>query len=156
MDKLEYLTQIVGKEKAEALVSTMQKSQEQLKDAGVVSKQAAAPPAPVSDKPVVPAHVMEAISKELGIHELSEFVAQAQVSLEKVPLLEAALQAMSKSTDEQIAEKIAPPAYAWMKKERPTEKDTNIIDEGDALLKNKPETGWLSEATGTKPIPQTA
>lgn len=156
MDKLEYLTQIVGKEKAEALVSTMQKSQEQLKDAGVVSKQAATPPVPANEKPVVPAHVMEAISKELGIPELSEFVAQAQIAIEKVPLLEAAVQAMSKSTDEQVAEKIAPPAYAWMSKSRPSEKDTNVIEEGDALLKNKPETGWLSEATGTKPIPQTA
>lgn len=157
MDKVEYLTQIVGKERADALLSTMEKSQADLKDAGVVSKQAAAPaPDPQKETPVVPAHVMEAISKELGIPELSEFVAQAQVAMEKLPVLEAALQAMSKSTDEQIADKIAPPAYAWMTKTRPSEKEANVIQEDDALLKNKPETGWLSEATGTKPIPQTA
>src|SRR5258706_10571134 len=101
---------------------------------------------------------MKEIMEKLDIAGLSQFVAEAKDAMDKVPLLEKALKELSATKDDDLANLIAPPAnvLAWSQKDkRPSQKQDNKIEEGDELLKNKPETGWLSEATNTKAIPTT-
>lgn len=169
MDKLEYLTKLMGDPaRAQALLKEQtQVAQEELTAAGVTSKDAktepgttpATPaPAPASAVPTIPDHVMKEIVEKLDIPALSEFVAKANAEMEKIPVLEGLVKQLLAGNDEVLANMISPPAgatLAWseIQKARASESDKNTVQEGDTLLENKPQLGWLSEATNTRPIP---
>lgn len=168
MDKLAYLAQFIGKDRAKELIEDKTaEAQQALQNAGVESKEKkeeAPAEAPKQETP--PAPDTEAIVKELmtklDIEGLNAFVTKAQEAIDKVPLLETAItelkkenETLTKDQDEKLAEMIAPPAFAWsVKKEmRASEAKETVVKTGDALLDAKPEVPWLSVATGTKPIP---
>lgn len=164
MDKVKYLATLMGpgsEERAEALVKSQTgMAQKELTAAGIASKEAqpapAAPQTPTPATDVVPDHVMKEIMEKLDIPGLNEFVVKANEAIEKVPLLEAALKELAANSDEALAAKISPPGQtlAWSQKDkRPSQSENNLVEGEDALLKNKPETGWLSAETGTKPVP---
>lgn len=158
MDKKKYLAGFVGEERAEELLKQTETAQKDLTDAGVISKDAKPAPASATPAPAdsaIPEHVMKEIMEKLDIPGLNEFVIKANDAIEKVPVLEALVKELLANKDTALADMISPPGQtlAWSQKaKRPSESDQNTVDEGDPLLKNKPETGWLSEATGTKPV----
>jgi len=160
MDKKKYLAEIVGKEKADAFLALTEQTQEDLLAAGIKTA-AAQTPAPktdttTEDKPLVPEAVMKEIAAKMDIPGLNEWVIKANDALEKVDVLEHFVKELLAKKDDDLADMIAPPGntLAWSQKEkRPSQKSDNTVEEGDTLLKNKPVTGWLSEATGTKAIP---
>lgn len=160
MNKLDYLAGFVGKERAEELIKQTETAQTDLTAAGVISKDAKAAPTPAATPATadtaIPEHVMKEIMEKLDIPALSAFVEKAQGEMEKVPVLEALVKQLLASKDEDLANMISPPSQtlAWSQKQRASEKDDNVLGENDQLLKSKPQTGWLSEATGTKPIPE--
>jgi len=163
MNKLDYLAQFVGKERAIELIEQTATAQKELKDAGVVSKEAPAPVPPVVEKTALVdenliKELMGRLTTELDLPALSDFVTKAQEAMEKVEVLEAALKELSISEDDRLADKIAPPiaTLAWSQKNRASESEKTIVKPGDKILEAQPEPGenWLSKATGTRPIPQ--
>lgn len=165
MDKKEYLAQFVGKERAEELIAQTAIAQKELKDAGIVNKEATAAPVPdpVTPEPViVPAAVDETVVKELmtrltkdlDIQGLNEFVTKAQEAMEKVPLLETALKELQGSEDEHLAAKISPPATTFAWSHRASESPDNVV-KAKEKVGEEPTPGefWLSDATGTTPVP---
>jgi len=160
MNQLEYLTSLLGsKEKAEqALVLKTSMAKKELDEAGVESKEkpTATAQTPTPAESAIPEHVMKEIMEKLDIPGLNEFVIKANDAIEKVSLLEAVIKELSANKDEELANLISPPTQtlAWSQKQRASESDKNVLKEDDELLKAKPQTGWLSEATGTKPIPE--
>lgn len=175
MNQSEYLASILGKEKADAFLERTGLKQKQLREAGVEEKERDANPAPdpalvkkEQPAPAMPdmAAIIQAVRDDIGVDELSEFLAKAQRALEdveKIPLLESLVKDLSKSQDEALAEKINPPAekvLVW-KQKRASQSDNNVLkgdNAEDAKLKKStpalPEGYWLSELSGTAPIEQ--
>jgi hypothetical protein len=174
MDKLEYLATVVGsKEKAQAILEQTGKMQKQLQDAGITSKetvenveeaQAVTPEAVPSQPPVdvnaLLPQLVEAVGKQIDIEGLNAFVAKAQEAMDKVPLLEAALQTLNKEKDEELVEMLTPPIakFAWSVENRPSSSKENKLskDKDDEELEKAhpgvPAGYWLSEVTHTVPV----
>jgi len=171
MDKLEYLTTIMGsKEKAEAYLAKTGQMQKQLAEAGITSKEKVeeptAPPEPAKAEapaaiPVDVKAILEQVAKELDVEGLNAFVAQAQESLAKVEILEELVKSLQSSTEDKLAEMLEPPAarFAWSKEKRPTASDKTKLKkeakEDEALSKaapGVPEEYWLNIATNTVPV----
>lgn len=167
MDKLDYLTQIMGAEKAKAFLEKTGMKKESLQAAGVESKEKPVEkpvvpvpetvkvevviPAPETVKvevvppvpPVAPTteEVVAKVMKEMDVPGLNAFVVLAQEAMEKVPVLEALIKEMQTGEDEKLAEKLTPPAarFAWSQKNRPSQADeTKITDEDEKLKKSVP------------------
>jgi len=151
--------------------------QKELQEAGITSK---AKDESQEETPVVEAKAEEttdelvaklakAVGEQFDIEGLNAFVAQAQEAMEKVPLLEAMLKEVQLSDDEKLANQLTPPAmrFAWSRKNAASQSSKTVLkkadeepddDEGDededALLrKSIPTAHWLSEVTGSAPIP---
>lgn len=159
MDKLQYLAAILGsEEKAKSFLEKTGMKQKELQEAGVESKEKTeATPEPVAEQKTAPVQDIQALVKELGLDELSEWVAKAKEDLEKIPLLEAALKELSTTKEEKVAEMISPPAaprLSWMTEIRKENSEKNIVKEDDPLKDAKPglSGGWLSEVTQTTPM----
>lgn len=168
MDKLAYLSQFIGKDRAQkAIEEQTAEAQKSLQAAGVTSKEktetpptapAAEPNPPTAQTPAPDSEaVIKEVMERLDIPGLNEFVVKAQEAMEKVEVLEAAIKELAGSEDERLADKIAPPAttLAWSQKDkRPSEKTDNIVKEGDKAPGDVPTPGenWLSIATGTTPV----
>jgi hypothetical protein len=175
MDKLEYLTKIMGsEEKAKAFLEKTGMKKEALDAAGIESKEKK--PEPEAKKPVepivkadapapapapVPAvdDIVAQVMKQMDIPGLNEFVQAAQAALDKVPVLEELVKSLQTGEDEKLAEKLTPPAarFAWSKENRASQSaDTEIKSKEDAKLKKSvpgvPDGYWISEATQTAPI----
>jgi hypothetical protein len=172
MDKLEYLTTIMGsKEKAEAYLAKTGQMQKELQAAGITSKEKeveepTAPPEPAKAEapaaiPVDVKAILEQVAKELDVEGLNAFVAQAQESLAKVEILEELVKSLQGSTDDKLAEMLEPPAarFAWSKGARPTEKEATKLKKdaeedkklGEAVP-GVPDSYWLSNLTNTVPV----
>lgn len=162
----EYLTGMVGEERAQAVLTKMALTQEELRKAGVEEKEVKTSE-PAAAEPVKPSPALdlsaltELLKKEFGMEQLSETIAGLQAAAEKVPVLEALVKEMSESNDERLAKMISPKAessFAWMTA-RPTANKDNLLKKDDKedekLEKAAPKLGWLSEATGTQPVPIT-
>ena len=75
-------------------------------------------------------------------------------------MLEALVKDMSQDIDEKLAEKIAPPiakSFSWSSK-RASQRDDTVLDpekdqKDKKLAEATPEAGWLSQYTGTEPLP---
>lgn len=178
MDKLEYLTKIMGsKEKAEAYLQKTSQTQKDLQEAGITSKakeeEQTAQPTQVTTPEAKPAldvtalfkQIAEEMKKEFDIEGLNAFVAQAQEDHAKVGVLEELVKELSTSTDEQLAKALTPPAarYAWSQDKRASQSDTTKLKKDDSkdekLSKEAPGVPanyWLSEVTGTVPISETS
>jgi hypothetical protein len=176
MDKLEYLTTIMGsKEKAEAYLAKTGQMQKQLAEAGITSKEKedSVQPSAVSEEPkaetpelktAVPVDmkaILEQVAKELDVEGLNAFVALAQESLEKVEVLEELVKSLQSSTEDKLAEMLEPPAarFAWSKDKRPTASEKTKLkkeaEEDEKLSKaapGVPEDYWLNIATNTVPV----
>ena len=181
MDKLEYLTTIMGsKEKAEAYLAKTGQMQKELQAAGITSKEKSDQPeaeseklAAVSTQPKAESQplkaessldvkaILEQVAKELDVEGLNAFVAQAQESLAKVEILEELVKSLQGSTDDKLAEMLEPPAarFAWSKGARPTEKEATKLKkdaEEDKKLSDAvpgvPDGYWLSNLTNTVPV----
>ena len=171
MDKLEYLTTIMGsKEKAEAYLAKTGQMQKQLAEAGITSKEKVeeptAPPEPAKAEapaaiPVDVKAILEQVAKELDVEGLNAFVAQAQESLAKVEILEELVKSLQSSTEDKLAEMLEPPAarFAWSKEKRPTASDKTKLKkdagEDDKLAKavpGVPDEYWLNKLTNTVPV----
>lgn len=177
MDKLAYLTQIMGsEEKAKAFLEKTGMKKEALASAGVESKEKVETPVPekvptpetVPSKevnPVVPAvaptvqEIVAQVMKEMEIDDLNAFVTQARDSMEKVPILEEMIKDMQGAEEDKLAEKLTPPAsrFAWSQKNRASQADETLTKgkEDEKLKKSVPgvpEGYWLSELSNTAPI----
>lgn len=162
VDTFEYLTGMVGKERATALVAKMQENQDTLRKAGVKEKEKegetpAAAVTVVNNAPDVKLdELVDRVTKELGMEELSVQFKQVKENAEKVPVLEALVKELLAGNEEQLAKMITPPAgkvFSW-KEKSPTQSKDNILSESEQekIKKETPEAGWLSEVTGTKPV----
>lgn len=172
MDKMEYLTTIMGSDKAKAYLEKTGQMQKQLLEAGITSKekeedQPADPPtapAPESKTPAVSLDI-DAIAKELekrlDIEGLNAFVAQAQDDHQKVEVLEGLVKELTQSADDQLEKALTPPVsrFAWSREKRPSQaKGTQLQkdEEEDKKLSDSqpgvPEDYWLSKATNTAPV----
>lgn len=164
----EYLAGMLGAERAEAVVSKMALTQKELQDAGVEEKEVKTPDpqtpaAPAETKPAAAASVnideiVERVSKEFGMEELSKQFQTMKEQSEKVPVLEELVKQLVASKEDDLASMIQPPVsrqLSWMGT-RPSQSKENVLNkdkkEDEELKKSQPELGWLSEATGTQPV----
>lgn len=167
MNKLDFLAQYVGEDRAKELMAQTEQAQKALQDQGVMSKSTDKPDdapatlapaaAPAADAP--DPKLIEQIMKELDIPGLNAFVVKAQEAMEKVALLETVIKDLKTGQDDKLAEMINPPAAKLAWSQRATANDKNVVTdpENERLLKNKAGLGadyWLSEATGTQPVAQ--
>lgn len=167
MDKLVYLTNIMGsKEKAALFLEKTGMKQKELQEVGITSKEEK----PVEEvvpvpAPVVPApapvmdekQLIDRVLKELDINGLNEFVTQAREAMEKVPVLESLIKELQGTQEEKLAEKLTPPAarFAWSVAARPSQSEKTVVKEDDPLTKATPGVPagyWLSELTKTAPV----
>lgn len=178
MDKLQYLTGIMGsEEKAKAYLEKTGQMQKELQAAGITSKakdeavqeEVKTPEAAAT----LPSNVDELIEKlakamedKFDLGGLEAFVAQAQEDHLKVETLEELVKAMATSTEDALAEKLTPPVgrYAWSRENRPSQSASTKLSKGkegeaeDELL-SKAGPGvdpnyWLSSITNTAPVTQ--
>jgi tetrahydromethanopterin S-methyltransferase subunit A len=102
------------------------------------------------------AQILEAVSKELDIEGLQDFVTKAQEAIDKVPVLEALVVELSKKSEDALAEKIESPIARKMAWSRPSQSADTVLDEtddGDAKLKkSKPQSHWLADQAGVEPV----
>jgi len=178
MDKLEYLSGIMGsKEKAELFLKKTGQTQKQLKEAGITSKAVeetetetkqveSQVPDPVDAQALI-AQLAKAMKDEFDFDGLNAFVAQAQEAMEKVEVMEGLVKELSKSKDDQLVEALTPPVtkFAWSQANRPSQSNSTKLKKGaqaaedeedEKLSKSQPgvpDGYWLSEITGTAPIP---
>ena len=163
MNKEEYiqkLAQFLPEDRQKAFLEKTQLKKEALEEAQIESKETSEEP------PVAPSfdyeEVKEKLLKELDVEGLSEFVKTAQEAIEKVPILEAAVEALSatnqelkKGQDERLAEMIAAPAqFPWSK--RASQSEETVLQKDDEkdkeLEKAAPQVYWLNEVTQTQPL----
>lgn len=166
MNRLDYLTELLGPEKAKELLEKSELKQKELREQGVQEKDKAETPAPSSEAPAATPNtpdletILKAVEERLDVPGLSAFVEQAKEAIEKVPVLEMALKEMTKSTDEALAEKIAPRIANKLSWSRPSQDKGTIVKENDEddkkLVKSKPEVHWLAEIAGVEPVGQEA
>lgn len=167
IDKLQYLTGLLGEEKAKEFFDKAGLKQKALQNAGVEEKEKSTPenppvsPAPPA-APAVQSVDLDAIFKEvetrLDVPGLQQFVTEAQSAMEKIPLLEALVKEKAASADDALADKIAPRITQKMAWTRPSQSADNVADENKeddkTLIKAKPDASenWLSQATNTEPL----
>jgi hypothetical protein len=163
MDTKQYLASVLGSdEEAEKHMKKMLEKQEALRKAGVEEKASDPPAEPVAETKTAEApnidEIVARVAKELGMDQLSVEFAVLKEAAEKVPVLESLVAELTTKSDEKLAEMIAPKiakSFSWMDA-RPSQSEKTVLkdeDKGDAKLKEaKPETGWLSELTGTTPL----
>jgi hypothetical protein len=172
MDKLEYLTKIMGsEEKAKAYLSKTAQTQKDLADAGITSKEKAEEPEKepktetIPTPPAVPgldiAAIVKAVGDSLDLEGLNAFVAQAQENFEKVLTLEEVIKDLQTSKEDDLVKALTPPAsrFAWSQDKRASQSEKTKLkkdDEQDEKLKKSapgvPDDYWLSKATNTTPI----
>lgn len=176
-EKIEYLSKVLkgGREQAIQLVSLQTAAKQQtLKEAGFESKEKTETPVPALETTPVAAtalpgdaHIMEVVEAVLKekidpdalntyLETLQKDAADGRQAREEVALLKAAVEDLSKSSDDRLAERISPPiARVWMSKakSKATSEDS-AIPAGEEAPGQKPSDGddWLSEATGTEPL----
>lgn len=173
-DKLKYLSDLLGSERAKLYLEKTGQMQQQLKEAGIENKDkmeetpaepvtppaAAAPVAPVVPQDEQVVKMVEKVLKEkYRIDDLNAWVAQANEAIEKVSVLEDLVKSLSVSAEEKVAEMLTPPiaSLAWAMKNRASLSDKTEAKEDDAVVKSKPGVPaeyWLSDATGTVPVKQ--
>lgn len=174
MDKLEYLTQIMGsKEEAEAFLKKTSQAQADLAKAGIESKEkeekAEENVEAETTPPAVPEMdaILKAVSEHFKMDDLNAFVAQAQENVEKVEVLESLVKTLSTSKEDDLAAALTPPIAKWnwvrgarassspdtkLKKDKT---DAKAADDEENLEKSAPGLPaghWLSEVTNTMPI----
>jgi hypothetical protein len=134
-----------------------------LQDAGVASKekteettttQAAVPPTPAP----VAGEIVSQVLKELDVEGLNAFVQQAMEDHEKVGTLEELVKELQGQKNDDLAQMLTPLAgrFAWSQKERPSASEKTKVDSTDKVAAKKPgvpDGYWLSEITGTTPVP---
>lgn len=161
MERKEFLTDLLGEEKATKFLQEVEQTEEALDGAGVKTKDT--PDTSEQDA------VMEKIGKALGMPELSEaFVAmtkelktlrEGQASRDEViKLMAAKLDVTEEEQTEQLAKMIEAPAsrFAW---QRPSQDPDTVLKEDDKedeeLSKAAPDLHWLNQDTHTQPIKPT-
>jgi hypothetical protein len=171
MDKLKYLAQYIGEDKAKAFLEKAGLKKEALDAAGIESKEKqektptvpATPESPATTvvnvaAPADASAIIEKLKKELGMEELNEMLTGLVETAEKVPLLEGLLKEVLSKQEDKLAEILTPPAerYVWMQKNRASQSDATVLKKDDAednkLKERKPNVGWLSEVTNTEPV----
>lgn len=169
MDKKQYFEELLGKERAEKYLTLTGLKKEALEEAQIESKEkepATETPAPAEEHVKEPQQtaqvdvqaIVEQVIKETGMTELSAQFAALIEKADKVDALEELVKAMQRDTDEQLAEKISPPAnrFAWMTKASASKSDGNVLDEkkpeDENLKKSISPEHWLSSVTGTQPV----
>lgn len=168
MNKLDYLSSLLGPEKAKEILEKSELKQKDLREQGVQEKEAKAPEtvAEKTSESVPPAAldidaILKAVDEHLDVPGLSAVIEQMKDAVEKVPVLELALKEMQKSTDDALAEKIAPRItgkLSWTM--AASNSDKNIVnkdkEEDKKLSESKPEVHWLAEIAGVEPVAQEA
>lgn len=171
MDKQKYLAAILGsEEKATAFLEKTGLKQAALEKAGIEQKSAESKTeeaatgsktvattvqqAAAALKPEQQA-IVEEVFKQLDVEGLNHFLTEAKDAFDKVAVLEGVIKDMQSNQDEKLAERIAPPAskFVWALKERASTSDSSKIEKDDKLAQAAPEVPWLSQVTGTKPLP---
>ena len=169
MDKLEYLTELLGADKAKAYVEKIGLKKQALEEAEIESKEVVEEEVVVTDEQTTTEEekkpeqetnkeLIEQVFKELDIEGLNEFVMNAKASMDKINALEELVKELTADKDEKLAELIDPPISKKMAWSRPSESEDNVLKENkqDNKLKESvpgiPKEYWLSEATGTTPI----
>lgn len=157
MDKQEYIKKLAAflpEDRQKAFLEKTQLKKEALEEAQVESKEVSGD--------FNYEQVKEQLLKEVDVDGLSEFVKATQEELQKIPILEAAIESLQsanaelqKDSDEKLAEKIAPPAkFPWS--QRASQSDETVLkkeDKEDAELeKAAPEVFWLNQQTHTQPL----
>jgi len=182
MDKLEYLTKIMGsEEKAKAYLEKTSQKQKELQAAGIMSKakdddkqDETPPPAETQPKPMDVTAILEAVAKEYDIEGLNAFVAQAQEDHEKLDVLEELVKQLQGGMEDQLAQALTPPVarFAWSQAHRASQSPKTKLNKGkpdpngdgeeddevdEQLSKALPGVSsdyWLSQLTGMEPISQ--
>lgn len=161
VDKLKYFAALLGsEEKAKTFLEKTGMKQKELQDAGVTSKATETPPEtpPATAAPDISAEVEKVLKEKYQIDDLNVWVEKANEALDRLPVLEELVKALSVESDQKLAEKIAPAAthtLAWTMKQRASQSEETQVPEDDKLVKNKPgldEEYWLSAVTGTQPV----
>ena len=178
-EKIKYLSMYMGSEEnAKAFLEKTGQSQKQLQEAGLTSKEsqetetsepaaeeplAKTTPEPVAAKALdveeITKQILARVGEEFEIDGLNEAMAKALGSVEKVALLEEVVKELSGSRDDELAEKLTPPAarFAWSVDNKPSSSDKNILskdnEEDEKLIKAAPSAeNWLSNLTQTVPV----
>jgi len=163
MDKLEYLSTILGEERAAAFLEKSETKQKVLREAEIEEKDLKPDPKPAEVEVKLDAEkILEQVMKELDIEGLAETIEKLKADAEKVPLLEDLVKKLAEKQEDQLVEMISPQKFPWSKvasksddtiiKKEEQDKDPTLqapgIPEGDEY--------WLSQSTGIAPIPAEA
>lgn len=164
MEKQDYLAKLLGdEEKAKAIIQATEQKQQELKDAGVQSKETEQETPPTEEAKAAPKvstdleEILKAVGEHFDMENLSKVIGEILEENQKIPLLEAALKHATAEVDQKVADLIKPPAAARFNWSRPTEvnKELDLKNEEDAELKKSvaglPEN-WLANAFGAQPI----
>lgn len=160
MDIKEFLTEVVGEEKAEKYLKRTKLAQSSLQEAEVESKESTAEKVEAETTEQPEFNIDEVIAKvgdEYDMEGLSKFVEEARETQEKVEVLTALVKELSKTKEEQVAEMISGTSgkrFAWSQKQD-SNSDETVVEDDDELLNQGPTApkGWLSEFSGTEPVP---
>lgn len=175
MDQKQYLTEILGEERAAAFLKKTGMQQEALQSAGVISKEAdvqevpaeiQTPQAPeAANSPMDSESIMKAVREDIGLDELNQWVEKANDALAKVSTLEELVKSLVKQTEEaketkeeELAKMIAPPTatWAWATSRRASTSTDTLKKDGEEVPQPAIPEGddwWLSQAAGVAPLP---
>lgn len=169
MDRYEYLVDLLGEDKAKAYIAKSGMKQTALRAVGVEEKEAKEEETPESSKAPAsstPASmqpeietILKAVEERFDIPGLEAFVRKAQEDAEKIEVLETIIKDLNKSSDDTLAEMIAPKVTAkraWS--QQPTRSSENLLkkdsDEDKKLSESKPEVHWLLKVANVDPVEQ--
>ncbi len=158
MDTKAYLAAILGSdEKAEKFLERTGMKKKEMDAAQIPSKEKEVEETKPAAVPTMD-EMIERISKEFGMEELSSQFSALKERAEKVDTLEALVRELVVKKEDALAEMIQPKAarsLSWMSA-RPSQKSETVVDEtkpeDKKLAEAKPSGGWLSDVTHTAPV----
>ena len=162
MERKEFLTNLLGEEKATKFLQDIEETEKDLDKSGVKTKDVVTTP----DEDAI----MEKIGKSLGMPELSKAFTAMTEEIKELregsEMRDKVIKAMADQLNiteaeqtDQLAKMIEPKAasYAWL--QRASQTKDNLVDESDPedekLAKGAPQLDWLSKAAGTVPLDPT-
>jgi len=153
-EKREYLVKRLGEERVQVIEKDTEAMSKELEAAGVEwkEKEESAPVAPVaSATPTDPAQAVEALKELFNVKELNDVLTAIQAGqkalTDKLDAQAKEIAALKKSSDEKVAEAIAPKVKPMRWGFQASEAKETLLAETDPLAKAAP-AGWIAQAFG--------
>lgn len=154
-EKREYLVKRLGEERVAAIEKDTEAMSKELEAAGVEWKEANATPTPVAvaTTPTDPAEAIETLKELFNVKELNDTLTALQASnkalADKLDAQAKELAELKKSSDEKVAETIAPKVKPLRWGFQASEAKETLVKEDDPIAKQAPDN-WLQQVFAPK------